>query len=402
MENKKMDIVIIADFCSAFDHKGNNRFIYLSDLLIKRGHDVEIITSDFYHGTKTKFEPIISEYDGAKVTMLEEKPYPKNVCIKRFVSHYLWGKKVYKYLKSREKKPDIVYCAIPTLKAASLAGKYCNKNNIKFIIDIQDLWPEAYKMVFNVPVLSSIVFAPFNWIANSAYKKADGIIAVSQTYVDRAMKVNKKVKSGHAVFLGTDLETFDKNVKEARPIEKSSEEIWLGYCGTLGASYDLKVVFDAIRLLNNPCLRFVIMGDGPDRKMFEDYSKGLNVTFMGRLSYKEMCGVLSQCDFVVNPIKHNAAQSIINKHADYSASGKPIINTQECKEYRDLVNHFKMGLNCENGNLEQLTDAIAFFMKNKTDMIQMGLNSRKCGELMFNRSKSYDEICNVVLGEGHL
>lgn len=60
-------------------------------------------------------------------------------------------------------------------------------NNVRFIIDIQDLWPEAFKMVFKLPIVSDIVFAPFNFLANGIYKRADEIIAVSDTYVNRAL-----------------------------------------------------------------------------------------------------------------------------------------------------------------------------------------------------------------------
>lgn len=386
-----LDIVIVADFCGSFDHRENNRFIYLAEQLAKKGHNVEIVTSDFSHGAKKTFNPIVAEYDAIKVTMLHEPPYKKNVSIKRFFSHYRWGKNVYKYLKARN-KPDVVYCAIPTLKAASLTGKYCNRNGIRFIVDVQDLWPEAYKMVFNVPIISSIIFAPFKWIANTAYRRADEIVAVSQTYVDRAMKNNKKVKVGHSVFLGTNLETFDRNVVEAKPIKKESDDIWLGYCGTLGASYDLTIVFDAMRLLHNPSLKFVVMGDGPKRKTLEECSKGLNVLFTGCLPYKEMCGILSRCDIVVNPIMKGAAASIINKHADYVAAGRPVINTQESAEYRELIDARKMGINCKNGDVEELSVAIKRFCDSKELRETMGKNARKCAEELFDRCVTYKDI----------
>jgi len=390
-----LDVVIIADFCGSFDHRENNRFIYLAEQLAKRGHSVEIVTSDFSHGAKKQFNPIVAKYDAIKVTMLHEPTYAKNVSLRRFYSHYCWGKNVYKYLKKR-KKPDVVYCAIPTLKAASVAGKYCNKNGIRFIIDVQDLWPEAYRMVFNVPVLSSAVFAPFKWIANSAYRRADEIIAVSQTYVDRAMRVNKKVKEGHSVFLGTDLETFDRNIAEKEPIKKEPDELWLAYCGTLGASYDLKIVFDAMRRLNNPALKFIVMGDGPERKTFEDCSKGLNVLFTGRLSYKEMCGILSECDIAVNPITKGAAQSIINKHADYAAACLPVISTQESKEYQSLVKDYKMGFNCNNNDSLDLSNKISLLINDANLRKKMGINSRKCAEELFNRSNTYSTVLALL------
>ena len=93
---------------------------------------------------------------------------------------------------------------------------------IKFIIDIQDLWPEAFQMVFNTPIISKVVFTPFHWLANAIYRRADEVCAVSNTYTDRALKVNKKCKEGQAVFLGTELDTFDINSTKATEIEKET------------------------------------------------------------------------------------------------------------------------------------------------------------------------------------
>jgi len=389
-----MDIVIIADFVGRLDDTDNNRFTYLAEMLLKKGHDVEIVTSDFNHGTKQFFEKKYA-YNGIKITMIHEPRYRKNVCIKRFFAHYLWGKSVGIFLK-RRKKPDVVYCAMPTLKAASVAGKYCNKHGIKFIIDVQDLWPEAYKMVFNIPIISSIVFLPFKILANSAYKRADEIVAVSKTYVDRALRVNKKVKEGHSVFLGTDLDVFDSFSKSGIPYEKKDQEIWLGYCGTLGASYDLKVVFDALRLLNNPKIKFVVMGDGPKYDEFKAYSTGLNVLFTGKLPYTDMCALLAKCDIAVNPIMHNAAQSIINKHADYAAAGLPIINTQESKEYQNLVSYYEMGFNCKNNDSVDLKNRIQILVDDIELRKRMSVNSRRCAEELFNRLNTYPAIINLL------
>lgn len=393
------DVVIIADFCSAFDGKSNNRFIYIAEKLLEKDYQVEIITSDFFHGDKKHFDPTVKEYNGLKVTMLHEPAYTKNISIKRFLAHYKWGKEVGKYLKKR-KKPDVVYCAIPTLKAASVAGKYCNKNGIKFIIDIQDLWPEAYKMVLNIPLISNILFLPFKVLADKAYRRADKIIAVSQTYVKRALAVNKKNNNGYAVFLGTDLKTFDKNVEIGRKILKNSGEIWMGYCGTLGSSYNLLIVFDALKRINDSKIKFIIMGDGPKKEEFERTSKGLNVFFTGRLPYQDMCGVLSQCDFVINPIMHNAAQSIINKHADYAAVGLPVINTQENNEYRKLVEQYNMGFNVDNNDIDDLAEKIQILSNDATLRSKMGKNARKCAEELFDRDKTYSIITNLAKDTG--
>lgn len=394
------DIVIIANFCRDFSENDNGRFMYLCKELSKE-HYVEIITSDFSHLSK-KHKSALKVKWPFKITFLHEPGYKKNISVQRFLSHNSWGKTVGKYLEKR-KKPDVVYCAIPSLTAALKSSAYCQKNNIKFIIDIQDLWPEAFQMVFNIPVIKDIIFMPFKSVANKIYSRADEICAVSETYVERALKVNKKVFKGHTVFLGTKLETYDEGASKKAYIQKNGDELWLGYCGSLAASYDLTCVIDALGTLKAEKAhvpKFIVMGDGARKSEFELYAKkkGIDVLFTGRLKYDEMCAVLNECDIVVNPIKHGSAASIINKHGDYAASGLPVVNSQDSVEYRNLIDKYNMGLNCENGNAVDMARKIAYLVNSPKVRKTMGDNARRCAEEKFDRKNSYKELIDCILG----
>ena len=222
------------------------------------------------------------------------------------------------------------------------AAQFCKKNKIKFVIDVQDLWPEAFQLVLKLPIIKDIAFLPMKKIADYIYSNADEIVAVSETYAKRATNSNKKIhKEGISVFLGTDMNNFDKCAEENAK-NYTDKKLRIAYVGTLGHSYDLKVIIDALSLLkakgyNN--YEFVIMGDGPLKENFEEYSKKKDIpcNFTGRLEYKKMVGILCSCDIAVNPIIHGAAQSIINKVGDYAMAGLPVISTQECEEYRNLL-----------------------------------------------------------------
>lgn len=390
-----MDIIIVAHFCMDFSQTDNGRFSYLARML-SNNNDVEIITSDFFHTAK-KYRESLPELP-YKVTLLHEPKYKKNISLKRFFCHYIWGKNVEKYLSLR-KKPDVIYCAVPSLSGPKRVAKYCNDNGIRFVIDIQDLWPEAFQMIFNIPFL----FLPFSIMANTIYKKADSICAVSETYVNRALKVNKKSDHGTTVFLGTDLALFDSYSRLPPIINKNSSEVWIAYCGTLGSSYDLTCVFDAMALLNYDKQRVsvIIMGDGPKKKEFEEYanSRCINAVFTGRLPYNQMCSLLCRCDITVNPITHLAAQSIINKHADYAASGLPVVSTQENNEYRKLILEYQMGFNVENHNHVDLSDKLKMLIENEKMRKTMGQNARRCAEERFDRAQTYQLLLNVICEE---
>lgn len=385
-----MDIVIISQYLREIeDFEGNNsRFVYLAQMLEGAQHSVEIITSDFMHAPKTHAKKI-GELGMVKITALHEPGYPKNVCLKRFSSHKQLAKNMREYLSQR-KKPDLVYAAVPSLDVAEVAADYCKKNSVRFIIDIQDLWPEAFKMVFSVPIVSNLAFKPMERKANKIYAAADAIVAVSQTYARRAMSVNRKSMEPTVVYLGTDKDAFDRY---AHNIGANNNGITISYIGSLAASYDLKTVIDAVARITTP-VKLLVMGDGAYKEKFENYAKekGIDAEFTGRLIYLQMVERLMDSDIAVNPIHKGSAASIINKVNDYAMAGLPVVNTQESQEYRALLDKYQAGINCECENPEDVYTALKKLIEDEKLRKEMAQNSRRLGDEMFNRAKTYKKI----------
>lgn len=393
------NIIIIANFCSREDF--NSRFVYLADLLAKNHHSVEILTSDFNHGMKCP-KDFNSNIDGVKVTRIHEPGYPNNVSVKRLLSHYIWGRNIYNYLKKMSVKPDVIYCAIPSLTAARLVGKYANKNQIKFITDIQDLWPEAFAIVVKNQLLKKLIFTPFHKYADGAYRLSDVVVGVSETYCNRALKACKKNADKIVVYLGNNGQKFDK-AKLQESFDKPSNEYWVAYIGTLGYSYDLKCMIDAIAIAeeqfkNDTTIKFIVMGHGPLKQDFENYAalKNVDAVFTGKLNYEKMVSILCKCDVQANIIVKDAAQSITNKVGDYALSGLPVINTQENQEYRDLIDEYQCGINCEVGNANEVAQALIKLINNPELSKEMGDNSRRLGLDRFDRRSSYPLIVNAI------
>lgn len=390
-------VILIANYFHFASEKASNRFRQIAELLsAQQDIQLELITSIFYQRTKERRSNLEKLTDGLqyKVTFIEEPGYSKNISFKRLNTSRIFGRNVLKYIKSIE-KPDLIYQSVPTLDVAEYIGKYAEDNNIPFVIDIQDLWPEAYRIALNIPIISDIVFAPLKRKANRIYSRADAICAVSQTYTERALSVNKKGAQGHPVFIGIDLKQFDMNASMAR--KNNEKKLKLAYCGSLDKSYDLMVVIDALSCIEDPPL-FVVMGDGSRKMEFEAYAKSKNVeaVFTGYLAYADMCKQLCECDITVNPIIGTSVATIINKHGDYAACGLPVLNTQDNDEYKRLVDRYEMGFNCKNGDYKDLAAKLKMLCENEALRISMGENARRCAEEKFDRNRTYVEILQVV------
>lgn len=389
-------IAIVAQYSGDFLPGENERFCDLA-LRFAQIDDTVLITSDFSHKFKKKKQPQVIPEEYA-VRLVETPSYQKNISPKRLYSCSVFAKNLRKVL---EDLPELklVYCAVPSPDAGAVAARLCKKRNIPFVLDIQDLWPDAFYMALNIPVVSDILFAPMKAVSDGLYRNTENVIAVSQTYVDRATKdIGHRAKRELVAFLGTSLQKFD----EAAGSEKPSEDapFTVGYIGTLSYSYDIPVVIEAVAHLQEKGkkIHFLVMGDGPLRQQFEEFAaqKGIGAEFTGRLPYEEMAKRLVQCHAVVNPIVKNSAGSIINKVGDYAAAGLPVVNTQECPEYRQLVESYHCGINCPVGQWQGVADALERLMDDEKLRLEMGKSSRRLAEDRFDRDKSYEKIADFV------
>lgn len=396
----KKDVLLIVNFWHFDFEKKSSRYRTMANVLCDGGYDVEVVSSDFRHQTKRHRDATsLNDESLYKITLLHEPGYKKNISLRRIYSHHCFAEEVVEYLKKR-KKPDIIIVSVPSLSVGSAVTKFAEENNIKLIIDIQDLWPEAFKMVLNIPIVSDILFFPMMLQANKIYARADKVMAVSQTYVDRGLSQNKKDDKGLAVFIGTDSKLVAE-ATEGKLVEKPDSEFWIGYIGALGHSYDIKLIIDAIRILNDRGINnilFKVMGEGMLLDEFKEYAhtQQVNCEFTGFIEYGDMMVNLRACDVAVNPIVGKSVASIINKVSDYAMVGVPVINTQNSPEYRKLIEDYNCGINCENGNAQAVADAIEKLYKDAELKRQMGENASKLAKEKFDRNVIYKRIISII------
>lgn len=394
-----IDLLIISNYWHFEFEKKSSRYITIANMASEDGMDVEVVTSNFYHTSKRKrtvFKEVLNSY-AYKTTLIDEPGYKKNIDLKRIVSHNKFANNVVEYLKKR-KRPDVIYLFVPPLSLGKKVVEFANKRNIPIVIDVLDLWPEAFGMLGPFPKLTVKFLWPMKSRADYIYKNADGVVAVSNTYVDRVMRINKKCKHPIAVYIGMELSVFDSCIKMHL---KENQYINIVYIGMLGKSYDLRCAIEAIRILNMQGMKrikLIVMGDGPLRSEFERAAKESNICyeFTGRLPYEIMVDRLANCDIALNVISHGAVQSIINKHADYLAAGLPVINNQEVAEFGNLLTEYECGINCENSNAHSLAEAIKQLADSKELRKKMGEKSRRLAEEKFNRENTYIEIIKYI------
>lgn len=382
---------------------GPSRFYYIAKMFAEYGYDVDLIGSGFQHFEKKPRDKMLIEKQNYpfKNTFIDVLPYKKNIDIRRILSNQIAAKNVMKYLKSQNY--DLIYCSIPANNIAAKVGRFCHDNQIPFVVDIEDLWPEAMEMVFQIPLVKNILFSFFKKDAETAYRYADAVIGTSDEYTRRAFRYQKRKIPSETVYVGCDLDIFDAGVRTyIGEISKSENEFWVTYAGSIGASYDIRtLVLAAERLLKDGYsnIKFKILGTGPLREELESLAKSLgcvNVEFMGYVNYKKMAAYLSKSDVLINSFVKGAPQSIVNKVGDYLAAGKPMINTLESQEFMQLVSDYEFGINIVAEDEKILAEKILEYAGNLVKCREQGLVARKVAEMRFDRKVSYKQMISLA------
>lgn len=404
MTDKKRIAIYTQDAKLGNEVKGATRYVYLATLLHEHGYDVDFITSGFQHWEKRQrdVEHFDAGTDAYTIRFIEEPFYPKNMCPQRIWAHHVAAKRVSEYFNEHHDY-DLIYCQIPPNDVAKEIGKAAQKFNIPFVVDVNDLWPEAFRVAFDVPVLSDILFAPFYRQAKAVYQMADAVVGTSDEYRERGLRDARAGIPSETVYVGNQLCEFDAGVTaHALQIDKPAGDIWVSYAGTLSACYDLETLVKAMALVQktHPEAKLQILGDGSERDNLKAaaHSSGAEVVFHGYLPYSQMAAWLSKSDITINSLVEKAAQSIVTKIGDYLAAGKPMVNTSCSKEFRAKVEADGFGVNVKPGDAEGMARVLIDLIEDSSRRAQMGEKARIVAEEQFDRPHSYLKTVRLIEG----
>ena len=405
-------IAIITMGVKLKDEKGYTRFGYLAEFLTKAGFQVDLITTTFQHWEKAQrdLKKIQADIDAGEypfgLRFIYEPGYKKNVDLARVRSHKIAAKNLKKMLEAKPedgKDDDLLYAEIPPNDVARVAAEYGVAHNIPFVADVNDLWPEAMRMVLDIPVVSSILFHPLQRDAEKVYSMVSGVVGTSDEYRDRPFKNQKRNVPKVTVYVGNEIKTFDEGAeKNKESVAKPEGEFWVSYAGTIGTSYDIRTMVLAGEELirrGHSDIKIKILGGGPMKDELEKLAKDMkieNVEFVGYAPYDKMAAYLAESDILVNSFVKKAPQSIVTKIGDYLAAGKAMINTCMSPEFRNKVEADGFGVNIMPEDVEILAGAIEDLYNNDEKRLAMGKRAREIAEEQFDRPKAYKKIRNLI------
>lgn len=401
----KKSIFYISKYFATPENSGSARAYWITKgLSEKYGHDVTVLTAKFGHfNHKDETEKLAQlNTENLDIRPLKSLKYSNARSFKRVLSWLLFELVVISDCLRNKKRPDVIIASSPSILTFLTGYLLSLRYKCKFVIEVRDIWPLT---IVDYGLLSekNPIITALSLFECFAYKKADAIVGTMPNLISHVQQVSKRTKGIYCIPQGCSQDLISKTGPQNNPysplLAELGDKFVVTYAGSIGGSNSLDTLFKAAESLSNQKdIYFIIVGDGKLRANFmERYEKLGNVSFISRLSQKDLHEVLSSCDLLYfgcnNGLLWEFGQSL-NKLIDYLLSGRPILGSYS--GFRSMLNEADCGIYVPAEDTVAVANAIEYF-STLSDATLTDMGARGRSWVIKNRNfdqlaKEYNEI----------
>jgi glycosyltransferase involved in cell wall biosynthesis len=379
----------------------------LAGVLAARGHDVLWWTSTVDHFRKRLFvhgEPRLSSQIGVPIQFLDGRLYRRNLSLNRLVNHAQIARR-FATLAERESKPDLILCSFPTIELSREAVRYAEAAGVPVILDVRDLWPDAFLDVVPAAakVLAKLALSGLFKDAERALSRCHAVLGVSDAYVRWGLTKGRRTASNKDRTFPLAYQSTAWSPRDAQAVDErlraSGAPLDLPlatFVGTFGRTYDLATVIEAeeiLRTRRGATAHFVLCGAGERESEWRSLAGTGNVTFMGWLPAGELAYVMSKSAIGLAAYAPNAPQGIPNKVIEYLSASLPVLCCLP-GECRALLESKRCGKHYEAGSAESLATAVESVLKHRDGLAAMRTAARELFEREFAATTVYGAMAD--------
>lgn len=378
-----MRVAVFNQYALPRNSVGITRHGDLASVLVKLGHEVTIIASDFNYLTKEKkteeHQNFVDQY-GVKFIRLKSLSYGKNDS-KRILSmlHYFWSATFAGF--KLPNKPDIVWASSPQILSGLSGFILAKYYGVPFVLEIRDVWPSVL-VELKALKESSFTHKILLFIEKFLYSQSNTIISVLPNFSRRLEevgltdKVNVYLPNG--VFLSDNIwEKEDHSTEHGKLVQvqkviqglqEKTKTVFL-YTGLIGIAQDLSFLvefLDFCKIEDKETynkISFVFVGSGPEqeklKKMIVDGGHQDSAFVISPIAKQLVPKLLKNADFLLLALanipvfKYGISP---NKLFDYLQAAKPILMVAPLEE--SIVDMVGVGVTCKSRDFRELLTSI--------------------------------------------
>ena len=341
------------------------RAINLADSLVDKGHEVLIISSDFFHQRKTKRTgkfSLININSNLNIQLIPSLGYISHKGFMRMFDHFSLAFNLYVFLKKNKlRKPDLAIVGYPPIETAFVLFNWLKSRKVKVILDIKDMWPIRFIDVMPkfFKFIGRIIFHPYFYMAKELFRKVYSISTVSNNYLDWIYQFsNRKVSSQNSLndFV---VPLVRKPIQISEKVDFESNKFWskkgidiklrkhFSFVGTISYCFDFNFLKESSIILSRdfPDVKIVIVGMGDQYKYLKEiFHKFENIYLCGEIDMFNSRCLISHSVATFSPYVNvrNFNDNIPNKIIESIENSTPVLTTLD-GAVKELIDKYSFG-----------------------------------------------------------
>lgn len=383
------------------------RAMNLANALVKKGHNVIIWSSGFYHQKKIQRDKAYKKIfinKKLEIRLIPSPGYKKNISIQRLFDHFKLAYNLKKKLDIEKTLPDVAFIGYPPIEAAFVMTSWLKKKKTPLLLDVKDKWP--FFFLENTPKIIRpflrLILLPFFFIAKKTFKDSSGICSISKSFLNWSLNFSNRKKSRFDIIapLTTPTDQLTSSMKKKSYSWWSKKGVIQNnifrviFIGSFSRSFDFDVIFKTATILSNKKINceFIICGNGELNTILRVKSKNYhNIKIIEWIDASQVYTLSKLSSAIIAPYKNyqNYKGTITNKIIDAFKLGKPILCPIK-GEIGNLITNFKVGV-VYNDHLS-LANNIKLLINNPDLQKSMSYNSIKLYQDKFEFNKVYGRL----------
>lgn len=367
-----MNILLINHYAGSPKMGMEFRPYYLAREWIKMGHCVRIVAGDFSHlriqNPKVEKDFQKETIDGVDYYWLRTGDYQGNGIRRAFTMFRFVGKLWLSAGKIAKKwRPDVVITS-STYPLDTYAGqKIAKKASAKLIHEVHDMWPATLYEIGGMSRYNPFVLL-MQAAENSAYRHSPKVVSLLPLAKDYMIKHGLKPDKFEYISNGVveeeweSPESLPEKYKAFLEEKRHEGKFIVGYFGGHALSNALDILLDSAKLLKDPDVIFVLVGEGMEKSRLIQRKKEEkidNIYFLPPVRKKYIPELIKMFDCVYTGSQLSPLYRFgicLNKIYDSMMGGKPIICA--ITTAYSPVSEYQCGYMVDSGDIEKICFSI--------------------------------------------
>lgn len=391
-----MRILYIHQYFKTPRESAQNRSYILARALVKRGHQVTMLTASNTKGSVRK------KVDGIDVIYVWV-PYSQSMGPLSRISAFVRFMFKATLIAFKQGKVDLVIATSTPIFVGFPALLLKKIKHIPYIFEVRDLWPEAPIQLgwLKNPILIKLA----QYFELTLYRNAWQIIGLSPGIV-KAIGSNIGVNKAKLNMIANiaQVEEFKPRRKDTVFLQQNGlaeKSFKVIYFGSFGFANNIDYLLDAAKeLKNHHSIEFILLGDGSGKgkiAKFIQKNNLNNVKLLGPFSLDDTIKMVNLADvsvitFMNKPILETNSP---NKFFDSLVAGKPVL-INVAGWLKQMVVNNKCGLFVSPVDKQDLVEKILYLASHPAKVKEMGVNARRLAVARFSDKIATDKFIEIV------